>query len=202
MSFKNTKGFSIIEMMVAVAIMGMLATIALPKFDRFVAKAKRTEVTVMLSGIHHGLKIYHSDKGSYSLTMSDIGIKLSPKHYDVGFHCGSFKGARASDTTVGADQNFNSCHSWKKHTTYLQAKCSGGSDVDFIYIGAVGNIDNDPATDVFAMDLQRTLVRGSVNDDVIDSVRSNTSSASVCKCMKDNRATRNYSSCGYVVGGN
>ena len=55
----NRNGFSLIELMVVVAIMAFLAMIAVPNFNRFLAKAKRAEAYMNLNSIYVTEKINH-----------------------------------------------------------------------------------------------------------------------------------------------
>ena len=62
---KSKKGFTLIELMIVVAIIGILAAIAIPNFVRFQLKAKTTEGKVNLAGIRTAEEAYFSEFGSY-----------------------------------------------------------------------------------------------------------------------------------------
>jgi type IV pilus assembly protein PilA len=62
---KSKKGFTLIELMIVVAIIGILAAIAIPNFVRFQLKAKSTEGKVNLAGIRTAEEAYFSEFGSY-----------------------------------------------------------------------------------------------------------------------------------------
>jgi prepilin-type N-terminal cleavage/methylation domain-containing protein len=59
------KGFSIIELMIVVGIIGVLAGIGLPKMQVFLAKSKRTEAKTQLSRYKTFQEGYFADVGSY-----------------------------------------------------------------------------------------------------------------------------------------
>src|SRR5437899_2836719 len=70
----NSKaGFSLVELMVVVAIIGILATIAVPNFMRFQAKAKATEAVSELSGIYLAEKAFFTEYTEYSCGLAYIG---------------------------------------------------------------------------------------------------------------------------------
>lgn len=63
---KSSWGFTLIELMIVVAIIAFLSIIAVPNIMNFLAKAKRTEVYVNLGAIWAAEKYYFSEHGRYS----------------------------------------------------------------------------------------------------------------------------------------
>lgn len=82
-------GFSLIELMVVVAIMAFLAMIAVPNFTRFLAKAKRAEAYMNLNSIYAAEKAYFAENNTYSdVLMGEGSIGWKPEgkiHYSYGF---------------------------------------------------------------------------------------------------------------------
>ena len=74
--FHNRKGgFTLIELMIVVAIIGILAAIAIPNFLRFQLKAKSSEGKTNLAAIRTAEESYYSEFGLYvSATASPVAI--------------------------------------------------------------------------------------------------------------------------------
>ena len=59
------KGFSLVELMIVVGIIGILATLALPRFQQFQAKAKMGEAKNLLTHIYTLEQSFHLDNNNY-----------------------------------------------------------------------------------------------------------------------------------------
>ncbi|HEX8704505.1 MAG TPA: prepilin-type N-terminal cleavage/methylation domain-containing protein, partial [Myxococcaceae bacterium] len=53
---RRNRGFTLIELMIVVAIIGILAAIAIPNFIRFQARARQSEVNTNLKSLFTGLR--------------------------------------------------------------------------------------------------------------------------------------------------
>ncbi len=60
-SFKGQKGFTLIELMIVVAIIGILAAIAIPNFVAYQAKSKQSEAKVSLGAIFTSAVAYQAE---------------------------------------------------------------------------------------------------------------------------------------------
>ena len=65
MKFRDKKGFSLVELMIVVAIIAILAAIAIPSFLRFAMRSKTSEATSNLAGIRTGEEGYRAEHDVY-----------------------------------------------------------------------------------------------------------------------------------------
>lgn len=72
-SMKGSKGFSLVELMIVVGIIGILATLAMPRMQTFMAKAKQAEVKVNLGHMYTLEMAYYGDNNAYG-TETQIGF--------------------------------------------------------------------------------------------------------------------------------
>lgn len=83
---RSQAGFSLIELMIVVAIIGVLAAIAVPNFQKFQAKSKQSEVKGNLTGIFTGEKAFLGEWNMYTGDLRDIGFAPEGNiRYHVGF---------------------------------------------------------------------------------------------------------------------
>lgn len=84
------KGFSLVELMVVVAIIGVLATIAIPRVNRFIAKARTSEAQINLSSIYTFNKNFFLEFQGYTNSFPAMGFRPEGNlRYNVGWTGGA-----------------------------------------------------------------------------------------------------------------
>jgi general secretion pathway protein G len=91
-SLKDNKGFTLLELMIVVAIIGILATLAQPMFKTAVLKSREAALKEDLFNIRNVLDQYYADNGKYPDSLSD----LVAKGYMRGIPVDPFTGANDS----------------------------------------------------------------------------------------------------------
>ncbi len=140
----HQRGFSLIELMIVVALIGILAAIAIPNFLTYQARAKQSEAKTNLAAIHTAEVVYFAEQDTYGETFNAIGFAVtgsSPRyHYVLG------------SSTVGA----------------VLGGCTVPATTPDFATGftafAVGNVDGDATCDVWSIDQEKRLVN--VTNDV------------------------------------
>ena len=107
----RSRGFTLIELMIVVAIIGILAAIAIPNFIRFQARSKQGEAKANLKALFTSERSMFQEKDRYFTAVHDMGF--SPERgnryaYSVG--TGTFENRSGSpavlapgDTGIGVD---------------------------------------------------------------------------------------------------
>ena len=70
---KTWQGFSLIELMVTVAIIGILVGIAVPSYSNYVQKSRRTSATTALLDLASREAKYYSTNNVYTTSMTNLG---------------------------------------------------------------------------------------------------------------------------------
>jgi general secretion pathway protein G len=70
------RGFTIIELMLVVAIVGIFASIAMSSYSRFVEKARATQAVVDIGAIVRGIYTFKSEKGYLPDSLAAAGLEL------------------------------------------------------------------------------------------------------------------------------
>ena len=76
-AIRNRRGFSLTELMIVVAIIGILAVIAIPNFLTYQARAKQSEAKINLVALHTSELAYFAEKNTYVDDFSAIGFAVT-----------------------------------------------------------------------------------------------------------------------------
>ena len=148
----KSQGFTLIELMVVVAIIAVLTMLAVPTFTTFIAKAKRTEAYTNLHVLYAAQKGYWAEHGTYTTQLSGAdGLGWQPTGY---------KGGGAQENfyyTYGVPGSEGINHFTGKLQAPASALSSGYADKDTFLMVAAADIDNDGVLDIITIDQDNNI---------------------------------------------
>ena len=152
---KNRKGFTLIELMIVVAIIGILAAIAIPNFLKFQAKSKQSEAKTNLKGIYTAETGYFGEKNTYgnfaAVNWEPVG--KSRYRYTLGVDAEDM-GDTTNVTKVAGQFTANS----------PDPGAAPAQTANAFTAGAQGNVDSDADND--AWEINDANVLGNTFNDV------------------------------------
>lgn len=83
----NNKGFSLVELMIVVAIIGLLAAIGVPQYAKFQARARQSEAKSALGALYSAEQAFFQEWNCYSSDLRNVGFGVTGVNlrYVTGF---------------------------------------------------------------------------------------------------------------------
>ena len=139
----NQKGFTLIELMIVVGIIGILVAIAAPNFSRYQSKARQSEAKIALAAVYGAEKAFYSEYAAYISSFEAIGYtpEGQRRFYDVGWAAGtpgavaSYSGGTGNQSWSAVNNSFGGCSSSSALTAALT-----GADPQTFLVSAHGCI--------------------------------------------------------------
>jgi type IV pilus assembly protein PilA len=169
MKFKGQKGFTLIELMIVVAIIGILAAIAIPNFLRYQAKSRQSEAKTNLGAIFVAETAYLSEQSRYG-SFSEIGYALAGTTNRYTYRSPAALGGGPSANADGVDRI--PCGAPTGCTVQSDASPSQPSNATLVApvgftASAVASIDNDATIDSWFVNDVKAGLNAPFVDDVI-----------------------------------
>ena len=160
------KGFTLIELMIVVAIIGILAAIAIPNFIKFQARSKQSEAKANLKAAFTAEKAYVQEKDRYDTLINIVGFSPERNNRYAYFLSGTGSLEDRSNsvvptTSAGTDQGI-AVDTFKYGSgaaqTFLASTCgvgpatgtAAGPPISWTGL-ARGNVDTDSTVDVWTI---------------------------------------------------
>jgi type IV pilus assembly protein PilA len=137
--------------MIVVAIIGILATIAIPNFLRYQAKAKQTEAKSNLVALHTSEIAYFAENNGFIDDFNALGFGVSGASQRYYYELGGVSGASQRYYYELGNANLGTLP-----PGCTASSLDGVSATGFTAV-AIGNIDGDATCDVWTIDDQKVL---------------------------------------------
>ena len=133
----RSRGFTLIELMIAVAVVGLLSAVAYPSYQQQVAKGRRTDAKQSLLELSQKLERFYTERGTYvgaslgstglypstssggfydlsisAQTLDGFSIKATPRGTQAGDACASFLYNQLGEQGVSAGATLSAAKCW------------------------------------------------------------------------------------------
>jgi type IV pilus assembly protein PilE len=126
---RKSAGFTLIELMVAVVIIGVLATLALPSFEAQIQRARRSDAWVAAMQVQVAQERYRSSASTYG-SLGEIGVATASSggHYTVASTSSGADGYDVILIAAGVQTRDTDCRYMKLAMVSMNPAYSSGPD--------------------------------------------------------------------------
>lgn len=151
-------GFTLIELMIVVAILGILAAIAIPAFVTYIRRAKTVEATENVSKMFDAAASYYARERTGSGISATSLVNCIPEAGTDDLALGTASTQKQTSTLAGGFENntgigfqVGGAHYYKYSMSGGTAGCGKTAGVTGHTLGAAGDLDGDGTTSSFSL---------------------------------------------------
>jgi type IV pilus assembly protein PilE len=124
----RSRGYTLVELMIAVGVVALLGAIAYPSYASYVGKSRRSDATVALLGAAQAMERFYSEHATYTgATLGSTGLypgSSSHGYYSLAITAQSASGFAISATPTGAQEN-DACGTYTYNETGTKGVTGG-----------------------------------------------------------------------------
>ena len=134
----HNRGFTLIEVMIALVVVGLLSALAYPSFQSQVAKGRRTDAKQSLLELSQKMERFYTERGTYigatlgatglypvvssggyyslaitAQTLDGFTVKATPRGVQTGDVCASFLYNQLGEQMVSTDASLSAVKCWQ-----------------------------------------------------------------------------------------
>jgi len=99
---QREKGFTLIEVMIVVAVVGILLAIGVPAYQQFIVKSKRVEATSLLMEAAGEQQRFYTENNRFATDMTEMGYANAQVNSETGLYTVSVTASTRSSYTLTA----------------------------------------------------------------------------------------------------
>ena len=156
---RGQRGFTLIELMIVVAIIGILAAIAIPNFLRYQAQARQAEARQNLGGVFVAEVSFFGENSRFS-DFAEVGFALAGTSNRYAYRTMRTDATGAAGAVQVMNNGIGATIPWPENTVIGATSSAVGFTAT-----ATGNLDNDPTMDQWHVnDVKQNLQNADTND--------------------------------------
>ncbi len=100
---KSTKGFTLVELVIVIVIVGILSVVAVPVYKGYTKKAMATEGKALLGALNTSQKVYFAEWGNFAASgqSASLDVDATTNKYFTSYTIGTATNAGFTATTAG-----------------------------------------------------------------------------------------------------
>ena len=80
---KDTRGFTLVELMITIVIVGVLASVAIPLYQANVKRAKGAEADATMGSIRTALRVHYAENSAYPIEAAYVAVTTLTNTIDI-----------------------------------------------------------------------------------------------------------------------